>query len=357
MICNELYNEQGLGNQLWNYAVTRIIAQKNNTGFSILKSKRFKGREFMDIDFGTPLSGGQTSPKGYLFKLPNGITNYYSEKRELYNGVLTDMPDDITRTDSSLLTLGPNTKFDGNCQSTKYLDGYRDDILKWITIKEEYKQYQTAPNICLIHLRLGDFMKSRAFLPIEYYRNAINYIQSIDSTVIFKCVTDQKEKVAELLPGIEIIGSSTVNIRDTTIAGHHHGGPIGIDFSLLKSAYYLIIPNSSFSWWAAYLNTNKKIVIAPKYWARFNITDGFWSPADIITEGFTYMDKTGKTFSAQECWKEKTIFEQSHQDSFNSDHVLNKPWKKHRFLLSAYLAFFIKKLPTLKQRIFSLFKS
>lgn len=354
MICNELYSEQGLGNQLWNYVVTRIIADRNGYDFCILKKERFKGKEFIDIDFGTPLTGGHTSKRGYLFKLPRGITNYYSEKRELLGNTLSDMTDDISRTDPHLLNLPPNTKFDGNCQSTKYLDGYREDILRWISIKDDYRKYRPAPNVCVIHLRYGDFMQSKAFLPIEYYKNAMAYISSIDSSVIFQCVTDQKEMAEKLLPGVPVIGSALLNTRDNNNANHHNGGPIGIDFCLLMNAEYVIIPNSSFSWWAAYLNTNKKTVVAPKYWARFNIADGFWSPSDIITDGFTYVDKKGEIFSSSECWTEKNGFEITHGSMFNSNNHLNKPWKKHQFLIAAYIAFFIKKMPTMKKRIFKL---
>lgn len=351
MICNELYIGQGLGNQLWNYAVTRIIAKKNNCDFSILKTERFKGCDFMDIDFGTPVFGGQTSPGGYLFRLPNGVTNYYSEKRELIGITLSDMSEDISRTDPNLLTIPPHTKFDGNCQSVNYLAGYREDILQWLRIKEDYAQYKTATNVCVVHLRLGDFMQSKAFLPIQYYKDAMQHIRSINPDITFHCVTDQKETAEKLLPGVSVIGSALLDKSDTNKAGHHHGGPVGIDFSLLKHAHYLIIPNSSFSWWAAYLNTNKKIVVAPKYWARFNIADGFWSPADIITDGFTYLDKEGNFSTPEECWAEKNTFETSHEDSFRTDNHLNKPWKRHRFLATAYLIFFIKKLPTLPKRI------
>ncbi len=349
MICNEFYKYQGIGNQLWNYVVTRMIAKKNGYGFAMLKKERFKGKDFMDIDFGKELPGGITSPGGYLFKLPNGINTYYRERTELFGTIttLSDMSEDVSRTDTKLATLPDNTKFDGNCQSTKYLDGYHNDILQWIKIKDEYKQYKTDPDVCVIHLRTGDFMQSKAFLPIEYYKNAMEHIKSIDMNVVFQCVTDQKDEAAKLLPGVEIIGSAPMEIPDMGNASHHHGGPVGIDFCLLMSAQYLIIPNSSFSWWAAYLNQNKKMVIAPKYWARFNIADGFWSPADIITDGFTYLDKNGKVFTPTECWSEKNIFEKEHASMFNSDNVLNVPWEKPPFLPWAYVKFFFKKLPRL----------
>ncbi len=59
----------------------------------------------------------------------------------------------------------------------KYLEGHREDILQWIPIKEEYKQYKTDTNTCIIHLRFGDFTNQKdVFLPASYYKNAMEYL-------------------------------------------------------------------------------------------------------------------------------------------------------------------------------------
>lgn len=313
MICNELYNGQGLGNQLWNYVLTRIIADKKNIEYSILGKEKFKGEEFIDIDFGQTLSCGFSPEGGPPHRLPKGIKNYYRERREN----LLDTKIDISRTDYKLFDLPLNTKFDGNCQSTKYLEGYRDKILSWIKIKDNYKIQKLVENNCVIHIRCGDFKSIRdVFLPKEYYKMSMDYIRNINPEVKFYCVTDEKEEAEKILSGIEVIGSSIVNTHDNKRASHHKGGNIAIDFSILMNAKYLIIPNSSFSWWAAYLNTKKKLVIAPKYWAAYNKSDGYWSTEDIITNDFLYMDREGKIYTAKQCSEEKEEYESKHQEIF-----------------------------------------
>jgi hypothetical protein len=162
-------------------------------------------------------------------------------------------------------------------------------------------------------LRCGDFAGLKdVFLPFEYYQHAMAYVRQLHPRIRFACVTDQPEMARKILPDVEIIGASLVGTTDTEKASHHLGGPIGIDFSLLMQAKYLIIPNSSFSWWAAYLNQRAVAIVAPKYWAAHNRSDGYWSTADIITDGFTYLDRTGAPSTAESCWEEKKAYEQAH---------------------------------------------
>lgn len=314
MICNELYNGQGLGNQLWNYAVTRVLADRLNCEFSILGRERFKGKRFMTVDFGVELRGGSSPEGGPPTTLPIGITKYYRERRENLRQTTTD----VSRTDPDLLVIRPGTKFDGNCQSVNYLDGYRDELRTWITINKNHSQ-PTDENTCLIHIRGGDFAGLKnVFLRAEYYLQAMTCIRQQHPGVNFSCVTDQPELVHALLPDIEIIGASLALETDSDKATHHRGGPVAIDFSLLAQAKYLIIPNSSFSWWAAYLNPRAEIVVAPKYWAAHNISDGYWSTSDMVTTGFTYLDRQGNTWTAEQCLQEKNRYEAVHPDMFTT---------------------------------------
>jgi len=68
---------------------------------------------------------------------------------------------------------------------------------------------------------------------------------------------------------------------------------VGFDFYVVNQAKWLIISNSSFGWWAAWLNTKCKEIIAPKYWARHNVSCGYWATGDSYTRRFSYMDREG----------------------------------------------------------------
>lgn len=61
-----------------------------------------------------------------------------------------------------------------------------------------------------------------------------------------------------------------------------------VDFQFLLNGDTLVIPNSSFSWWGAFLNKkNNKLVFAPKNWAGINA--GIEYPAGIMIDDFIWV--------------------------------------------------------------------
>lgn len=258
MIITEFYDGQGLGNQLWAYAVTRLIAHHKGCQFSIIGADRFKGKKIMDLDFGVePV-----------------IENYYREKEGKVDGR------SMWPYDPDLLGVPLNTKIDGNFQSYQYIRGNEDLVREWI---KPHIVYDLPDNLCVVHCRMGDFVLTDTFLPEIYYHNAKEKALSERSDLDFVCLSDQPERANQFL-NLPILESIE---EDVYKAKHHFGGDILRDFTYLLSAKYLIISNSSFSWWASFLNTKKKLVIAPEFWAGYN--HGFWQTSDIKTDGFTYV--------------------------------------------------------------------
>jgi hypothetical protein len=100
-------------------------------------------------------------------------------------------------------------------------------------------------------------------------------------------VTEDEEAAKKVLPEYEC---------------HHFD--MGKDYVTIKNARYLILSNSSFAMMPVMSSTELKYAIAPKYWARHNISDGFWSSEQNIYSFLTYQDKKGRLFSADECRKE-----------------------------------------------------
>ena len=303
VVNTELYDGQGLGNQLWAYAVTRLAAQYQGFEYGITGRENFKGKSFINLDFGLDLKGGISNQGGPPLTLPLGVSNYYSEEKT----VEVDSGLDVSVQDLNLWKLPPNTKIDGNFQSFEYLRSHEELVRSWVQVMSTPNELaKTDTNACYVHVRGGDFKSLHySSLGMIYYRNAIKYMRDRFGVTRFIAITDDARFAKEVLPSdVEIPDVQRTTRRDASQARHHIGDDVRGDFISLSQASYLIISNSSFSWWAAFLNSECKVVVAPKYWAAHNADPNLWSTAEIVTPGFTYVDSQGNFFSSDECQEE-----------------------------------------------------
>ncbi len=132
MIVTELYDGQGLGNQLWSYVVTRVLALDKGVDFGIMSPERFKGKDFLCLDFGRPVVGGSGPEGGPPSQLPEGIEHYYAERELWYSQYLCD----VREFDQRLLQIVDNTKIEGYFQSERYIDHRRTEICDWLVVSE-----------------------------------------------------------------------------------------------------------------------------------------------------------------------------------------------------------------------------
>jgi hypothetical protein len=308
MLVTELYNGQGLGNQIWCYVVTRILALKNNYDFGIMSPHKFKGSQFLEIDFGKPVIGGDGPEGGPPSILPEGIISYYKEKMTRHTNGL-----DISKIDNELLKISDNTKVDGNMQSLKYIKDYKELIRSWIKIKSEFQiTNYNSDNICIIHIRGGDFKGGSAVLFDDYYNNAMRHMRNLNPEIKFYIITDDVIFSNSILPNIEIIGGSSTNTSDINKANHHIGGPVWMDWSILYNCKNVILSASSFSFWPIWLN-NGANVIAPMYWADYKNSDGYWSTGDIIVDEWNYLNRLGELKTSTECLSLKKEYEEKNK--------------------------------------------
>lgn len=112
-----------------------------------------------------------------------------------------------------------------------------------------------------IHIRRGDYVDNTVLgglAPLSYYKKAIEYINEKIKNPIFIIFSNDIEWCKENLDfennNVEYINW---NKREKSFR----------DMQLMSLCKHNIIPNSTFSWWGAWLNKNpNKIVIAPKKW-------------------------------------------------------------------------------------------
>lgn len=242
---------------------------------------------FMDMDFGKPVQG---------------IEHTICEKWSFYNHV--DRVN-ITRLDKDLYSIKDNTKIYGHdsaagalLQSEDYFWHRKDEVREWFRYNPEHKErlalrcsdlgISFGDELCVINVRGGEYKSIPAcLLRPEYWKMAMETKLKENPKMQFICVSDDPGYASALFPGIRVI---------------HEG--IDLDFYIVNNAKELILANSTFSWWAAWLgDAEASRIIAPKYWARWNVSDGYWSIGDSWSRRFTYMDREGLLSDSESCKK------------------------------------------------------
>ena len=304
MIVSEIYSGSGLGNQLWNLIVPRIIAERYGYEWGAKKSNPFKGSEFMtSYDFGKKVISGYGPEGGPPIQLPKGIVNYYKERFDPYPQNMGG--DDAMIFDDFLWNnLEDNTKIEGCFQKIGYIRDRRDDIIEWLKPDLSITDF-SKDDICVIQFRGGDYLTGSAWCPPEYYNNAAKVMQEINPSMKFVVITDDPINAQKFMPWAIIVGSAVMEEKDLlqgSIGWYKYpGGPIGVDYSILNNAKYAIISASTFSFWPCWTNTQFKTIIAPKYWTDFKISNGWWRGDDNIVDQWLYLDMKGNPMIGSDC--------------------------------------------------------
>lgn len=269
---SSLGNHGRFGNQLFQYSAVRAYSLKNNIPL-ILPFNKYH-------DLGKLNINANLAPLEKLKKV----------KREIY------MEEGFHFNENFFKNV-PRIDFHGFFQSYKYFSDYRELLIQELKIKNSKsfnyckgyinKIRKKNPKIPIValHNRRGDNVphkekyfdkKMGVFRPdkdnfhplpsIEYFNRAKLYFPN----AVFVVFSDNQKDI---------------NWCKKHINGEMHyyseGHDKYEDFTLMQLCNHNIISNSSFSWWAAYLNNNPdKTVIAPKTWfgkeySHYDMSDFF----------------------------------------------------------------------------------
>ncbi len=169
--------------------------------------------------------------------------------------------------DPHLLSLGPDVYLAGFWQSPKYFDSIRETLIKDFTLVKPLSQASEklqaeikSCNAVCVHVRRSDiaYKSFHGDIGKEYYDVALQYI----------ALTENIEKIYVFSDDIAWCKENMQFPSPTMFVGPEYAGQKGEEHLVLMSTCnHFIIPNSTFSWWAAWLSTNHdKIVVAPKRW-------------------------------------------------------------------------------------------
>lgn len=296
IIATELLKGQGLGNQLFLYVAVRCLALENNCDFAILNREILannihsnKGMYFMDMDCGLDASREEFED---IYHEKEDWLYIGNSNHDINNGCY------IAGADENLFNIKKSTLLYGNLQDEAYFGKYKDSIKEWLRVKPEYDSHAySRENLCVINIRGGEYAGNpELFLRRKYWLDAMKIMKKKRADMEFVVVTDDVSAAKRILPEVEA----------------HHFDLAG-DYTAIKNAYYLILSNSTFAFFPAYTSDTLKYAIAPKYWARHNVSDGYWASEQNIYSNFVYLDRKGRLYTAEECRGELAEYKRTSQ--------------------------------------------
>jgi hypothetical protein len=264
----------GLGNQLFQYAAGFALAERlgvphklDLSEFDTYMLRRFELNKFnISAQTATPeeLSGIVTNPSSFqrrtnrlAIALGFGFSRIaFKENQFPYNDAFGNIRRPMY--------------LQGYWQSEKYFKSAEDKLRSELCVLDKPDAANQAildrilpcPAVSL-HIRRGDYVTNASaasvhgVCPLDYYDAAIRHIGSLVQDPHFFVFSDDPQWAKDNLKTDYPIQFVDVNGPDRGVE----------DMWLMKSCKHHIVANSSFSWWAAWLNNRQdKIVVAPKTW-------------------------------------------------------------------------------------------
>jgi hypothetical protein len=290
----------GLGNQLFQFIVGYVLANKNKINLRIniqrLNSydRQFELHRFPEINrlYISKINNYKFFFKIYLYLYPKFYKTL--KKSGIYrlinffflhkNKKKFERSPYIFNEDLLKKKIDKNISLEGFFQSEKYFIHYKKKILKLLRFpKEKNKLFQNYLNLIknrnsvAIHIRRGDYLNNpkvryvHGILKENYYKRSINYIKKRVKNPLFFIFSDD----INLVKNTFLIFNDKKHIFIDTKSSFS-------DLYLMSNCKNFIIANSTFSWWGAWLSKNRhKIVCAPKKWLSAKI-----STPDIIPKSW-----------------------------------------------------------------------
>jgi hypothetical protein len=194
----------------------------------------------------------------------NGIMPYYKKS------LIQENPNICF--DKNLLKTNSNCYVEGYFSSERYFEDVAETIKKEFTFKAEpssvnrakMREMQQHNSVC-ISIRRGDFIHKpmHNVCTMDYFAKAIEYVSKKIEHPYFYVFSDDNTWARE---------NFTTDFPHEFVT--HNYPDYMEDFRLMSVCNHHIIPNSTFSWWAAWLAEKKdSIIIAPKKWLHTNTID------------------------------------------------------------------------------------
>ena len=301
----------GLGNQMFQYALSlqlknlgKVVKIDDVAGF-VQDEKRFPALSAFGIDYERP------SKKELIRMLDSSLLPWDRVRRKLFGRKRKGYFEEDKRYHSEIMTWD-DIYLEGYWQTEKYFEAIADEIKrvydtdKLLHYIREHGQVSSAGKISThsdnpgtqqlsvedwleridstesvgVHIRRGDYLlpENQALFggicTKAYYKEAMEQMKQSYPNCRFYLFTNDKDWIREQLLRKTAVQSADAQAVDVKLHDSIEVIDLGeqseydyAEFVLMSRCKHNILANSSFSWWASYLNRNlDKIVLAPDKW-------------------------------------------------------------------------------------------
>jgi Glycosyl transferase family 11 len=254
----------GLGNQMFQYAVGRALADEHNVQL-VLDISHFDAQPSTEVPRHLEVDCFRIRAEVSRNRIPTGNA---LTRRVVGGRRLRAVHETGFSFDSRILALPDDTLLIGYWQSERYFETNAEAIRRDFTPRFELTERTRShagqiddSTVCL-HVRRADYVSHaisaqvHGFVGLDYYRSALEHIVEAGVTPRLLVISDEPEWCSQHL---DLGYPMTVVDR---LPGRSYE-----DMLLMSKCRYIVIANSSFSWWGAWLSDAlDKIVVAPKNW-------------------------------------------------------------------------------------------
>lgn len=260
----------GLGSQMFAYSLFLALRHKNKEticDFSWFKyNKQHNGSEIKKI-----FRLEEKKVNFFLGALLNSNFILYRILRKVCEKfrIIKYFKNKSYNFNNEILENKKNIIYDNSCwTSYRYFENISNEIKSKFNFPrlEEEKNVEIAKKIektnsVALHVRHGDYLESnllKGLCELNYYQKCINYIEKEIENPYFFIFSDDIEWCKE-----------NFKLKNCYYINWNTKEKSFRDMQLMSLCKHNIIPNSSFSWWGAYLNKNpNKVVLTPERWVN-----------------------------------------------------------------------------------------
>jgi len=244
------YIQGGLGNQLFCYAFAYALAKMNNANL-VIDLYEYERGYFREYQLNRLCVEYKKKYNYHVPKLTIAIRNhfYYSEAKCYEEKEQYFYDETVWGT--------KKTVFRGFWQNERYFTNYKSEIINTFRLRNSAdiaclnQAVSLLPkgNTVAVHVRRGDYVELGRSIGREYYSNAFDEAERRIENALYVYFSDDIEWIKDNLPvdNQHMIFREVCDINDDLI-----------ELFVMSNCRHQVIANSTYSWWAAYLNQNKE---------------------------------------------------------------------------------------------------